>query len=112
MGTIIRLNKDEVVADFDGRTVVLSKKDMSTVKLGYAITVHKSQGSEFDYVMMPIVNEHEFTLNKNLLYTGITRAKKMFVLFGQKDALDNTIQKEIVWDRKSQIKSKLIKDHS
>ena len=112
MGTIIRLNKDEVVADFDGRTVVISKKDMSTIKLGYAITVHKSQGSEFDFVMMPIINEHEFTLNKNLLYTGITRAKKMFVLFGQKDALDNTIQKEIVWDRKSQIKSKLIKDHS
>jgi exodeoxyribonuclease V alpha subunit len=58
---------------------------------------------------MPIINEHEFTLNKNLLYTGITRAKKMFVLFGQNDALSNTIQKEIVWDRKSQIKAKLKK---
>lgn len=109
MGTIIRINSDETVADFDGRTVVLSTKEMHTVKLGYAITVHKSQGSEFDFVFMPIVNEHEFTLNKNLLYTGITRAKKMFVLLGQKEALNNTIHKEIVWDRKSQIKNKLMK---
>jgi exodeoxyribonuclease V alpha subunit len=109
MGTILRISSDETVADFDGRTVILSTKEMHTVKLGYAITVHKSQGSEFDFVFMPIVNEHEFTLNKNLLYTGITRAKKMFVLLGQREALNNTIHKEIVWDRKSQIKNKLIK---
>ncbi len=108
MGKIIRINKDETVADFDGRTVILSQSDMATIKLGYAITVHKSQGSEFDYVFMPMINEHEFTLNKNLLYTGITRAKKMFVLFGQSDVLNNTIEKEIVWDRKSQIKAKLM----
>jgi exodeoxyribonuclease V alpha subunit len=108
MGTIIRISNEETVADFDGRTVVLTTKEMHTVKLGYAITVHKSQGSEFDFVFMPIVNEHEFTLNKNLLYTGITRAKKMFVLFGQKEALNNTIHKEIVWDRKSQVKSRLL----
>lgn len=109
MGTILRISSDETVADFDSRTVVLTTKEMHTVKLGYAITVHKSQGSEFDFVFMPIVNEHEFTLNKNLLYTGITRAKKMFVLLGQKEALNNTIHKEIVWDRKSQIKNKLTK---
>lgn len=109
MGTILRISSDETVTDFDGRTVILSTKEMHTVKLGYAITVHKSQGSEFDFVFMPIVNEHEFTLNKNLLYTGITRAKKMFVLLGQREALNNTIHKEIVWDRKSQIKNKLIK---
>ena len=108
MGKIIRINKDEAVADFDGRTVILSQSDMATIKLGYAITVHKSQGSEFDYVFMPMINEHEFTLNKNLLYTGITRAKKMFVLLGQSDVLNNTIEKEIVWDRKSQIKAKLM----
>ncbi len=109
MGTIIRISSEETVADFDGKTVVLTTKEMHTVKLGYAITVHKSQGSEFDFVFMPIVNEHEFTLNKNLLYTGVTRAKKMFVLLGQKEALRNTINKEIVWDRKSQIKNKLTK---
>lgn len=108
IGTILRVSSDEVVADFDGMTVVLSMNDMKTIKLGYAITVHKSQGSEFDYVFMPLINEHEFTLNKNLLYTGITRAKKMFVLLGQTEVLTNTIQKEIIWDRKSQIKPKLI----
>ena len=108
MGTIIRLSEDEIVADFDGRTVILEKKDLNSIKLGYAITVHKSQGSEFDFVFMPLINEHEFTLNKNLLYTAITRAKKMFVVLGQKDVLGNTIEKEIVWDRKSQIKDKLI----
>ena len=107
MGTIIRITEEEALAEFDGRNVILSKADMNSLKLGYAITVHKSQGSEFDFVFMPIVSEHEYTLNKNLLYTGITRAKKMFVLYGQTDALSNTIQKEIVWDRKSQIKEKL-----
>ena len=107
MGTIIRLSHDEMVAEFDGRTVVLEKKDLASIKLGYAITVHKSQGSEFDFVFMPMVDEHEFTLNKNLLYTAITRAKKMFVVLGRKDILSNTIEKEIIWDRKSQIKEKL-----
>jgi exodeoxyribonuclease V alpha subunit len=107
IGVITAIADDGLVADFDGRLVPLTIKDMQTVKLGYAITVHKSQGSEFDYVFMPLFNEHEFTLNKNLLYTAITRAKKMFLLLGQNDTLLNTIEKEIVWDRKSQIKDKL-----
>lgn len=107
IGTIVDINKEGVIADFDGHRVKLTQGDMSTIKLGYAITVHRSQGSEFDFVFMPIIQEHEFTLNKNLLYTGITRAKKMFVLLGQKDVLTNTVQKEIVCDRKSQIKGRL-----
>jgi exodeoxyribonuclease V alpha subunit len=107
MGTIIRISDTEALAEFDGRNVILEKKDFASIKLGYAITVHKSQGSEFDFVFMPIVNEHEFTLNKNLVYTAITRAKKMFVVLGQKDVMGSTIEKEIVWDRKSQIKNKL-----
>ena len=107
IGNITEITKDEVIADFDGRRVVLANKDMASIKLGYAITVHRSQGSEFDYVFVPIISEHEFTLNKNLVYTAITRAKKMCVLFGEKDVLNNTIMKEIVFDRKSQIKARL-----
>ena len=57
---------------------------------------------------MPILKEHEYTLNKNLLYTAVTRAKKMFVLLGQSEVLRNTVNKEIVWDRKSQIKGRLV----
>lgn len=109
MGTIQSIDRNTVVADFDGQTVLLSEGDMKTIKLGYSITVHKAQGAEFDYTFMPLIRDHEFTLNKNLLYTAITRAKKMFVIFGEDDVLRNTIQKEIVWDRKSQIKARLIK---
>ena len=109
MGTIISIDRNTVIADFDGRIIHLSEGDMRTIKLGYAISVHRAQGAEFDYTFMPLIREHEFTLNKNLLYTAITRAKKMFVLLGESDVLRNTIHKEIVWDRKSQIRAKLSK---
>lgn len=110
IGVIKSIDKNTIVADFDGQTVLLSEGDMKKIKLGYSITAHKSQGGEFDYTFMPLIREHEFTLNKNLLYTAITRAKKMFVLLGEDEVLRNTIQKEVVWDRKSQIKQKLIKN--
>jgi exodeoxyribonuclease V alpha subunit len=62
--------------------------DTDALELAYALTVHKSQGSEFDYVFMPMINEHEFTLNKNLLYTGITRTKNRVFLFGSDKAVE------------------------
>lgn len=108
IGTIISIAKRSVIADFDSRHIILSEGDMRKIKLGYAISVHRSQGAEFDFTFMPLIREHEFTLNKNLLYTAITRAKKMFVLIGEDDVLRNTVKKEVIWDRKSQIKEKLV----
>ena len=72
--------RDEAIIEFQGEDKLYGKKDMRDLQLGYAITVHKSQGSEFPYVIMPITKENSYVNNRNLLYTAITRAKKKFIL--------------------------------
>ena len=67
----------------DGRIAVYQKSDLAQLSLSYAITIHKSQGSEFDVVIMPVIGGASSILTRNLLYTGVTRAKKMVVLVGQ-----------------------------
>ena len=67
----------------DGRIAVYQKTDLPQLSLSYAITIHKSQGSEFDVVVMPVIGGAPGILTRNLLYTGVTRAKKMVVLVGQ-----------------------------
>ena len=88
-GTITRLDKadDLLCVDFYGRNVEYSLEEMDELALGYAISVHKSQGSEYPAVVMPLITQHYIMLQRNLLYTGITRAKKYVVLVGTKKAL-------------------------
>ena len=66
----------------DGRETKYLKGDLNEITLSYAITIHKSQGSEFDVVVMPMIGGPPMLLTRNLLYTGVTRAKKMVVLVG------------------------------
>lgn len=73
--------------NFDGREVSFCEYRIQDFVLAYATTIHKSQGSEYDIVVMPLTNANYVMLQRNLLYTGITRAKKVFVLFGQKRAV-------------------------
>ena len=77
----------EVVVTFDQREVVYDYGELDEVALAYAITIHKSQGSEFPAVVIPLVMQHYLLLQRNLVYTGITRGKKLVVLIGQKKAL-------------------------
>ena len=77
--------------------------------MAYAITVHKSQGSEFDYVIMPVSSNHASINNKNLMYTALTRAKIQFVFIGNDTAMKDAINKEETTSKKSQIKQKLTK---
>lgn len=76
----------EVLFD-DNRLATYTEGDLSDIQLAYAITIHKSQGSEFDVVVVPLVNGPPTIINKNLLYTAITRAKKAVVLVGSKKIL-------------------------
>ena len=69
------------------RIVPYSKNDMLDIDLAYAITTHKSQGSEFDFVIMPIMNQYYRMLYRQLIYTGLTRAKKLAVFIGQRQSL-------------------------
>ncbi len=71
----------------DNRLATYSQQDIFDIQLAYAITIHKSQGSEFDVVVVPLVNGPPTIINKNLLYTAITRAKKAVVLVGSKKVL-------------------------
>jgi exodeoxyribonuclease V alpha subunit len=61
--------------------------DLDEIVLAYAISVHKSQGSEYPVVILPVVTQHYLLLQRNLIYTGITRAKKLVILIGTKKAL-------------------------
>jgi exodeoxyribonuclease V alpha subunit len=77
----------ELTADFDGRTVTYGFGELDMLVPAYAATIHKSQGSEYPAVVIPIVTQHYAMLQRNLLYTGVTRGKKLVVLVGQKKAV-------------------------
>ena len=70
-----------------GKLATYGFQDLDQIEHSYAITVHKSQGSEFDVVIMPIVRTAPMLLTRNLLYTAITRAKKLLIIIGSKDII-------------------------
>ena len=78
---------DRLCVDFDGRIVEYSKKQLNDLELAYAITIHKSMGSEYETIIIPVLMAHRILLTKNLIYTAVTRAKKRVILVGQKRAL-------------------------
>jgi exodeoxyribonuclease V alpha subunit len=77
----------ELRASFDGRSVTYGFGELDALVLAYAVTIHKSQGSEYPAVVIPVMTQHYAMLQRNLLYTGITRGKKLVVLVGQKKAV-------------------------
>src|SRR5215216_3456896 len=77
----------EIVARFDGRSVAYGFGELDMLVPAYATTVHKSQGSEYPAVVIPVMTQHYTMLQRNLLYTGVTRGKKLLVLVGQKKAV-------------------------
>ena len=85
--TAIDADANEVMINFDGRTVAYGFGELDEVMLCYATTIHKSQGSEYPAVVIPIMTQHYMMLERNLLYTGITRGQKLVVLVGQKKAI-------------------------
>jgi exodeoxyribonuclease V alpha subunit len=89
IGFIAKIDHDEgeVTIDIDGRTVVYPFGELDEVVLAYATTIHKSQGSEYPAIVMPVVTQHYAMLQRNLLYTGMTRGKRLVVLVGQRKAV-------------------------
>ena len=77
----------ELVANFDGRSVTYGFGELDTLVPAYAATIHKSQGSEYPAVVIPVMTQHYAMLQRNLLYTGVTRGKRLVVLVGQKKAV-------------------------
>ena len=83
----IDLEEGELVADFDGREVSYGFGELDELVLAYATTIHKSQGSEYPAVVIPLSTQHYPMLQRNLVYTGVTRGKRLVVLVGQRKAL-------------------------
>lgn len=88
----------------DGRECIYQKTDLGELSLAYAITIHKSQGSEFDIVVIPVIAGPPLILNRNLIYTAITRAKKMVVLVGSKKCLRRMIANSNTIERLTMLK--------
>jgi exodeoxyribonuclease V alpha subunit len=99
MGTIqsIDLEEQELTVQYNERMVTYDAADLNELALAWAVTVHKSQGSEYPVVVLPVFMPHYVLLSRNLIYTGLTRAKKLAIFIGPKKAIRLAISR--VMDR-------------
>jgi exodeoxyribonuclease V alpha subunit len=86
--------EQQVAIRFDERVVKYDFGELDEVSLPYAVTMHKSQGSEFPAIVIPLATQHYVLLQRNLIYTGITRGKRLLVLMGQKKALGIAVRND------------------
>ena len=106
---LIDFQTGEVVIDFeDGRRCLYPRTEISQLSLAYAITIHKSQGSEFDIVLLPAIAGPSMILTRNLIYTAVTRAKKMVVIVGEKKNLKRMVSNNYTVQRFTLLKDLLI----
>ena len=96
--------KTELIIDFDGNKVTITRDKFINIRHGYAISIHKAQGSEFPIVIMPIVNNFNRMLYNKLIYTGVTRAKKTLMIVGDPNCFINGIKNDFVDYRKTTLK--------
>ncbi|HXY08394.1 MAG TPA: AAA family ATPase [Terriglobales bacterium] len=106
----VDLVEQQVAIRFDDRIVKYDFGELDEVSLAYAVTIHKSQGSEFPAVVIPLATQHYMLLQRNLIYTGITRGKRLVVLVGQKKALGIAVRNDRPQRRYSGLLASLRKD--
>ena len=109
IGIISSIDNKEIVVDFDTSQVRFTAANFNKFKHGYAVSIHKSQGSEFDTVVIPVVREYNKMLYRKLYYTAITRCKKKLILIGNMTSLCNAASNNNQDVRMTTIKDKLIK---
>lgn len=98
-GIIKKIDRNYVVIDFDGVMIAYKKSELNCIGLGYVITTHRSQGSQANIVIVVTPKADSFVLNSNLLYVGVTRAKKTCYHVGNAYAINRAIQKKEDWSR-------------
>ena len=114
IGTILNINykgksnSAEITIDYYGNTVTYSYKDFNKFKHGFIISIHKSQGSEFELVIIPICYPYKRMHNKKLIYTAITRAKKKLIIIGEPKAFMYAVNNNVEKPRKTTLKEKLL----
>ena len=109
IGRIVSIDFDEqqVQVKFDDRLVNYELSDLDDLVLAYAISVHKSQGAEYPAVVVPLLSQHYIMLQRNLLYTAITRAKRLVVLVGSKSAIAIAVRNNKVQHRYTNLAARL-----
>jgi len=110
IGRIASINREdqEVIVDYDGKAVGYDFTELDELILAYAISVHKSQGSEYPVVILPILTQHYMLLQRNLLYTAVTRGKKLVILIGTKKAIGIAIRNNRPSERYTKLKQRLM----
>ncbi len=103
----VDLEEQTVTVDFEGRAVPYEFNELDELSLAYAITVHKSQGSEFPAVVMPLTTQHYMLLERNLVYTGVTRGKRLVVLVAEPRALAIAVRRYGSVQRRSRLAERL-----
>lgn len=106
----IDLIEQTLSVNFDGKPVTFDWSEADELALAYAVSVHKAQGSEFPVVVMPIVTQHYMMLQRNLLYTAITRARKLCVLAGSRRAIGMAVRNNKVTQRFTALEWRLVQD--
>lgn len=101
--------KNEIYVNYDGNIVKYTSKDINKIKHGFVITIHKSQGSEFECVILPLSRSYYRMLYRKLIYTAVTRAKSKLILLGDPTAFDLAVQNNQEYKRKSTLMEKLQK---
>jgi exodeoxyribonuclease V alpha subunit len=109
LGVIESINRieQEMVVNFEGRQVAYDFGDLDEIALAYVLSIHKSQGSEFPCVVIPLHTQHYMMLQRNLLYTAVTRGKKLVVLVGTKKALGMAVRRQDTARRFTALKKRL-----
>jgi exodeoxyribonuclease V alpha subunit len=103
----IDTTEQEVTISFDGRDVTYDYADLNEINLAYAISIHKSQGSEYPVVILPLYLQHYIMLSRNLVYTGLTRAKKMAIVIGSSKAIAIAVKQNNERQRYTRLKERL-----
>jgi exodeoxyribonuclease V alpha subunit len=109
IGRVVKIDQEnqELIISFEGRDVDYDYPDLDEIVLAYAVSVHKSQGSEYPAVILPILTQHYILLQRNLIYTGVTRGRKLVVLVGTKRALAIGVQNDKTQRRYTHLRHRL-----
>ena len=113
MGTISGIDLEEqfIFVDFDGNSTAYEFSQLDELVHAYAISIHKAQGSEFPVVVIPLLAQHYMMLQRNLLYTGVTRAKSLVVLVSNPKAIAIAVHNDRIALRNSNLAHRLIENH-
>jgi exodeoxyribonuclease V alpha subunit len=111
VGRVVRIDEfeQEVVVDYDGREVPYGFGELDEITLAFATSIHKGQGSEYPAVVIPLHTQHARMLQRNLLYTAVTRGKRLVVLVGSRQALQMAVRNRDTARRYSMLRERLVK---